>query len=426
VLLGRKSDILRRTKIYKERKFFIEQFIDFLENNEDYKAYTENNDRYKAFTECNSQLTLWSIKFFDTYNNKGINKLVKEISKLSKDKYDVDLALRPKKFKDLNYLDLQYDHTSSTFLAKLKLFNDKFIREISASFAQINNNQIVVEYDINFNKIMNDQMLFDFVKKNKGILYRKNFVSYYNFSQITDHNDFDNIYHVFEELVESTFQAKLFEVFELNFGKRYKLPSCLITNYPEGLFTKEYLRDVFLCETYEINDGEQYLIIDKTSQEGLKMELCFSGKFYQPFSFTTFISRYRMNLYYLLFDKIESYLLNQKMNKYFSESKNSISSRDYKWLVNKIRAINDNKLLMNYERNYKKEPEKWKVFYNGKETENSLSNNSYVIKYETIYNDCLEHIKIIYGLQKENLIIYIASFTLLASLIGIFATIFVK
>jgi len=38
----------------------------------------------------------------------------------------------------------------------------------------------------------------------------------------------------------------------------------------------------------------------------------------------------------------------------------------------------------------------------------------------------LEHIKIIYGLQKENLIIYIASFTLLASLIGIFATIFVK
>lgn len=31
------------------------------------------------------------------------------------------------------------------------------------------------------------------------------------------------------------------------------------------------------------------------------------------------------------------------MNKYFNGAKDKISSKDYKWLINKIRGINDNK-----------------------------------------------------------------------------------
>jgi len=417
---------LKKTYFFKKRKIFIDQLIDVLEKNKDYKAFVKTNKRYKEMMERSDQLTIWGITFFDTYDNKGINKLVKGISKLNKGKYDVDLTLIPKRFKDLNYLNLQYDHTSTASLAKVKFLDDMYIREITASFAQINNNQVVVEYNIDFNKIMNNKMLLDFIKNNKDILYGKNFVAYYDFDQITDPKNFDSIYWIFENLVKSAFQAKLLEVLKLNFGKKYKLPFCVIINYPEGLYNKEYFRDVFLCETYEINDGEQYLIIDKTSQEGLRMELYFSGNSHIPLSFTQFISRYRMNFYYLLFDNIESYVLNQKMNKYFNESKNSISSKDYKWLINKIRAINDNKLLRNYEKIYKKELKEWKAFYGGKKTELAFSNDSYIKKYETIYNECLEHLKIVYALQKENLIINIISLTLIATLIGIFITIFIK
>jgi len=417
---------LKKTIFYKKRKIFIDQLIDVLEKNKDYKAFVKTDKRYKEMMERSDQLTVWGITFFDTYDNKGINKLVKGISKLNKGKYDVDLTLIPKRFKDLNYLNLQYDHTSTASLAKVKFLDDMYIREITASFAQINNNQVVVEYNIDFNKIMNNKMLLDFIKNNKDILYGKNFVAYYDFDQITDPKKFDSIYWIFENLVKSAFQAKLLEVLKLNFGKKYKLPFCVIINYPEGLYNKEYFRDVFLCETYEINDGEQNLIIDKTSQEGLRMELYFSGNSHIPLSFTQFISRYRMNFYYLLFDNIESYVLNQKMNKYFNESKNSISSKDYKWLINKIRAINDNKLLRNYEKIYKKELKEWKAFYGGKKTELAFSNDSYIKKYETIYNECLEHLKIVYALQKENLIINIISLTLIATLIGIFITIFIK
>ena len=425
-LSERWGSVLKKTIFFKKRKIFIDQIIDILEKNEDYKAFVKTDERYKEMMEHNNQLTIWGITFFDTYDNKGMNKLVKGISKLNKDKYNVDLTLRPKRFKDLNYLNLQYDHTSAASLANVKLLDDIFIREITASFAQINNNQVIVEYKIYFNKIMNNKILLDFIKNNKDILYRKNFIGYYDLEQIIDSKNFSDIYRMFEELVKSTFQAKLLEAIKLNFGKKYKLPSCLIINYPDGLYNKEYFRDVFLRETYEINDGEQYLIIDIISQEGLEMELYFSGNSYKPLSFTQLIRNYRMNFYYLLFDKIESYLLNQKMNKYFNESKNSISSKDYKWLVNKIRAINDNRLLRNYEKTYKKELKEWKAFYGGKETELAFSNNSYIKKYETIYNECLEHVKIVYVLQKENLIINIAFLTLIATLIGIVITIFIR
>ena len=417
---------MKKTYFFKKRKIFIDHIIDILEKNEDYKAFLKTDKSYKEMVEQNNQLTFQEITFFDAYDNKGMNKLVKGISKLDKDKYNVDLTLRPKRLKDLNYLGLQYDYTSTTLLAKVKLLDDIFIREIMASFAQINNNQVVVVYHIYFNKIMNNKVLLDFIKNNKDILYRKDFIGYYDLDRIIDSKNFSVIYGMFEELAKSAFQAKLSEVIELNFGKKYKLPSCSTINYPEGLYNKEYFRDVFLCETYEINDGEQNLIIDKTSQEGLRMELYFSGNSHIPLSFTQFISRYRMNFYYLLFDNIESYVLNQKMNKYFNESKNSISSKDYKWLINKIRAINDNKLLRNYEKTYKKELKEWKAFYGGKKTELAFSNDSYIKKYETIYNECLEHLKIVYALQKENLIINITSFTLLATLIGIFITILIR
>lgn len=166
------------------------------------------------------------------------------------------------------------------------------------------------------------------------------------------------------------------------------------------------------------------MIINKTSHEGLGMELNFSGNSYKPLSFINFISDYRMNLYYFLFDRIESYELNQKINKYFNESKNSISLKDYKWLINKIRSINDNKLHMNYEKTYRRELNEWKVFYGGKERKLDFTDNLYIKKFETIYTECLEHIKIVYALQRENLIITIASLTLIATLIGIGITIF--
>ena len=199
---------------------FIDQFIDFLESNKAYKSYKEN-EQNKKFNDDISTLTYWSIIFFDVYNNKELNSLVKSISKLDKHKYQVDLTLIPKKSKDLNYLKLQYDYTSITSLAKVKLLDDQFIEMIISSFTQINNNQVIIEYDLRFKKIMKNESLIEFIKSNKKDLYEKKFIDYYDLDKIIKSKSFSSIFRIFEKLFKSTFQAKLMEVIPLNKGKRY-------------------------------------------------------------------------------------------------------------------------------------------------------------------------------------------------------------
>ncbi|MED1794988.1 hypothetical protein P4V54_20135 [Brevibacillus nitrificans] len=403
-----------------KRRAYINYLLDTL-GSEDYKHFIESNEQYKTFIEQKKQLSIWEVKFFDTFENKEMNHLVKGISKLNKSEYDVELYLRPKNYKDLNYLRLQYDYTSVALLAKVKPLNDDFIREITLGYTQINNNQIVIEFTIEFKKIMDEKLLISFIETNKDKLYNMNFVNYYG---IEASKNFHDIYRQYKELLKATYQAKLSSIFNLNFGNEYELPSCVIINYPEKLFSKDAFKDVFLCETYEIRNGEQYMIIDITSREGLEMEIFFSGRFYSPISFLSIISKFRMNLYYFLFNGIENAELNRRINKYFNESKTRISSKDYKWLVNKIRAINDNKLHMNRANELNSEVKEWKVYYRGEERELEFSKNSYSNKYEIIYTECLEHIKIINSLRNESLVIKVASWSLIASLIGVGLTLF--
>jgi hypothetical protein len=272
-------------------------------------------------------------------------------------------------------------------------------------------------------KIFKNKNLIEFIKANKKILHEKKFIDYCDLNEIIKSKSFSSIFRIFEKLLKSTFQAKLMEVVPLNRGKRYNLPSCLVINYPKDLYSRVDFQNAFLKDIYEINGGEQFLLSDVTTDEGLDMELYFSGTSFKSISFTNLISTYRMNFYYFLFSKIEKIEMNYKLNKYFNESKKNISSADYKWLINRIRAISDNKLHTNYKKSYKINNTDWKLYYGGEEKKLDFIDNTYINKFESIYSKCLEHIQIIYSLQKENLIINIASITLIVALIGIIVTV---
>ncbi|MBN8237294.1 hypothetical protein JF544_18785 [Halobacillus kuroshimensis] len=342
--------------------------------------------------------------------------------KLNKDKYKVKSFLRPKRIKKLNYLSLQYHQSSISSLSEVHFLKDKYIQKIKASFTQINNNQAIVQFDMTFNKIMDYEMLIDFIKVNKQALYNKSYVDFYDKDNVLGYRD---VYRQLDKLETSTFQAKLNEVVNLPYGRTYNLPHLSVIRYPEEIFSKESLKNFFLCKTFEINNGEQHLIADITSREGLKMGLYFSGKYYRPIPFTHIISNYRMDFYYFLFERLENYELNRRLNKYLVQSKKTVSLKDYKWLVNKVRSINDNKLHMNYEP-FQDSLKDWKAFVDGEEDEIEFTKNLYTKKYETIYNELIEHMKIVYSLQKENLIINIGILTLIATITGIIITIFLS
>ena len=414
---------MRKRQYKKQREKYINQLIDIIENSSEYQDYIKSDERYRKWIESKASLKIWGFTLWDTYDNKTMNKLIKRLSKLNKEKYDVDLSYRPKRIKDLNYFTLQYAGSGVSSLATIKFLDDKFIREVTTAFTQVNNNQAVVEFKISFNKIMDDTMFLEFIKENKKDLFNKSFIGYYNLENTKTTIGYSEIYRMFDELVVLAVQSKLMEIAELNYGLIYKLPSLRVVNFPQNVYGNELFRDVFLSKTYEIRNGEQYLIADMTGNEGLEMELYFTGNTYSPLTFTNILSSYRMDFYYFLFDRIEQFELNQKMNKYFNESKDKISSKDYKWLVNKIRSINDNKLHMNYDKSDRGGLKDWKAYYGGEEIELGFTNKEGIKKYETIYTECLEHIKILYSVGKENLIIKLALMTLIATVGGIVITI---
>lgn len=414
---------MKNRKYQELRRNYINDLIDTIENDTEYQNFIDTNKNYRDFIEGKQKLRVWKSTLYDIFDNKGMNKLIKKFAKLPPEKYEVSLIYRAKKFKDLNYYSLQYEHSSISSIGEIKFLNDKYIKGISASFTQVNNNQAVVEFNINFNKIMDNKMLLDFIKDNKEQLINKRFIGYYNLRKNSDSIHYSDIYRQFEELVRMSLQAKLMEIAELSYGLNYQLPFMMTINYPKDYYDKESFKNVFLNNTYEIRNGEQYLITDNTNHEGLQMDLCFSGDSLSRLSLLNMLSTYRMDFYYFLFDGIEQIELNKRLNRYFNESKNNITSKDYKWLVNKIRAINDNKLHLSYDKSTRIAVEEWKAFYDGKEIELYFANRKYVKKYETIYTECLEHIKVLYAVGKENLIINVATLTLVATLIGIMLTV---
>lgn len=416
---------MNKKQYKKHRKKYIEQLIDIIENSQGYQDYINKDERYREYVEGKNLLKTWGFTILDTYKNRDMNKLIKGFSKLSKEKYKVDLLYRPKRIRDLNYFSLQYAGAGVSSLATINFLDDSFVREVKAVFTQVNNNQAVVEFHISFNRSMDNLMFLEFIKENRNALFDKRFIGYYNFEKEGQSIGYSDTYRKFDELVGLAVQSKLMEIAELNYGMNYKLPSLRVINYPRDVTEDESFKDVFLHKTYKLSNGDrgQYLITDVTSQEGLEMKLYFTGNSYSSLSFTTILSSYRMDFYYFLFDRIEEFELNQRMNKYFNESRDKISSKDYKWLVNKIRAINDNKLHMNYDQSHRTEVRDWKAYYGGEETELGFTKQEGIKKYETIYNECLEYIKVLYSVGKENLIINLALMTLIATVLGVAITI---
>lgn len=274
--------LLRRRKLHNLQEEFINKFLETIENNEEYLEFI---NRHKPELLSNCDIAIREVKFFDVFNNTQLNNLIKGISNLNKEKYSIDLSLMSKKYKDLNYLIIQYDNSSTRSLCEVTFKDDLFINNVRAGFTQINNNQAVVEFSISFKEIMTHNLWIDFIKENKELLYGKKFFGYYNIGEMIKSAHFALIYNSISKVIDAALQAKLLSVFSLNFGNEYTLPQYNAIHVPQEHFKKEYFDNMFLCRTYEINN--KYLIVDITSDEGLKMDLYFSGLYSSINFFTT-------------------------------------------------------------------------------------------------------------------------------------------
>ena len=416
---------MHKAKIRKLKTKFINDLFSIYHSKE-YHEYISKNSDYKKHIEKNNKIKYWSIHFYDLVNNDKMNSIVRKISKLDKNKFERELHYRSHKWKTLNYFRLEYDSSGSSLIGKIKFICDNYVNQATISFSQINNNEAIVEYHLNFNKIIEYSDIVNFIYENKRLFLKYNFTSFYNLDNIINDKFYNQINHILLNTFTETLQCKLAEVTCLGIGKNYTLPSTTIKNFPKALYSDDEFKNIFLGSMIKPNYENQYLIYNYTQNYGLEMELFFYGKTYNPISFSNLISGLRMDFYYFLFDKIERTELNNKMNKYFGESNQKIHSKDYKWLVNKVRTIHDNQIHRNRDHSNIRELKEWKQYRDGEEVELDFIGSKYSEKYEVIYSECLSHLKTLYSLQKENLIIKLATWTLIIAILGILATIMIN
>ncbi|GAB1305446.1 hypothetical protein [Bacillus altitudinis] len=144
---------------------FLNKLFSIVDNNKEYLEFIKKKNQQLKNEEF---VHISKVQFYDVYDNTELNKLIRGIGNLNRCEYAVELFLNYKKKRELNYLKMQYDYTSISNIGVVTLKNDLFVDKVTLAFTQINNNEVVVEFCINFKKIMNSDNWNEFIKDTKN------------------------------------------------------------------------------------------------------------------------------------------------------------------------------------------------------------------------------------------------------------------
>lgn len=320
----------------------------------------QSNDYYKntlsKLYDFDTETSLFSISFFDTVNNRELNKLIKKIHRLKKNKnYKIDVSYRAKNIKNINYIHPQFDYTGSGSVATIAFLNDYIFSRIEMSWSQINNDEAIIQYVVYLKKVITSfETIHNFIIKNYKMLKHSVFTPFYfdiKFFKREQTQCIDTELKYFRVIV----QSKLKKFAYSHNLKRYLLP--IKFTY---LFNKKttnimkYIKSPLLEESFIIDDDHYFIINNLEEIEGAEINEFIFKKSFNPIDFVHIFSQLRMPLYYKLFYNIEKYELEKRITKYLNSNKIIINFWDYKWLLNKNKRINEKRFYkLKYENKIK-------------------------------------------------------------------------
>lgn len=360
-----------------------------------------------------TKTSLFSISFYDTVNNKELNKLIKKIYQLKKNKmYKIDVSYRAKNIKNINYIHPQFDYTGGGSVATITFLNDNIFSRIEMSWSQINNDEAIIQYDVRLKKtITSFDIIHNFIIKNYKMLKHSKFTPFYfdiDFFKKDESQCINTELKYFRVII----QNKIKKLAYSHNLKKYLLPVKFTYLFKEKTTNvMKYIKSPFLEESFIIDD-EQYFIINNLEEyEGAEINEFIFKKSFNPIDFVHIFSQLRMPLYYKLFYNIEKYELEKRITKYLNSSKIMINFWDYKWLLNKNKRINEKRF---YKLKYEN---KIKCFSSPKGT---LLDYKLLNGIKNVYSENIDFIKNINSLN-YNIITFIISFVaLIVAIICIF------
>lgn len=293
--------------------------------------------------DLDSNMDLYSVSIYDVVNNNDVNKLVKKIYQLKRNKnYSVEISYKKKFIKDINYIRPEFDHTGHGIFAKIKFLNDSLISYIDMTWSQINNEEAIIEYEIHLKKRIDSfSIIHDYILENyKKLRKIKYSIFYFNIENFLN-DDSQNIQTEFKYF-RTILQQKISKVSTSNYSKKYLLPikfTYLIKNKTKKIM--KYIEKPFLEESF-IVDKDHYLILNTIEEfEGIEINEVIFKKRFNPINMVVMMSELKMPLYYRFFYNIEKQELEYKIGKYLNSKKIFVNIWNYKWLLNKKRRLDE-------------------------------------------------------------------------------------
>lgn len=325
---------------YKYKK--IKWFKDYKEKVLNLKHCYYNKSLMEIF-DLDSNMDLYSVSIYDVVNNNDVNKLVKKIYQLKRNKnYSVEISYKKKFIKDINYIRPEFDHTGHGIFAKIKFLNDSLISYIDMTWSQINNEEAIIEYEIHLKKCIDSfSIIHDYILENyKKLRKIKYSIFYFNIENFLN-DDSQNIQTEFKYF-RTILQQKISKVSTSNYSKKYLLPikfTYLIKNKTKKIM--KYIEKPFLEESF-IVDKDHYLILNTIEEfEGIEINEVIFKKRFNPINMVVMMSELKMPLYYRFFYNIEKQELEYKIGKYLNSKKIFVNIWNYKWLLNKKRRLDE-------------------------------------------------------------------------------------
>jgi hypothetical protein len=414
-------NVISRIKFNFKKNKFIKKYLNYLEEKtSDYIQFIKDSDEEEV-----NKIGLWCVEIYDVLDNKGFNKLVKRLFSLKNktSEYEVDIIYRKRSFFQLQYTRVELDYTSIGLVGRIKFKSNQYIREITITKTQINNNEFILCYSIHFKKlILSYEDLHDYVLDNIKLIKKSKNCTWYVNDDIFEQKDNKQILRLEFEWLRDWLQGIIEQLLYSKYGRFYRIP--ILYNY--NIFEKSEaaiseLKTPFLVKCFSDEKNEEFLHIESFNRyEGCHIDRYTFGKSLTESRFLEYFSRYGNEFYYYLFNNIENAEIERRLGRYFTSLKRKVDTKDQKWLINKIRALKERKVS----RPYKEDSDIWINYFEGKKTEEKFINYPYYQdKFLEIYEQYFDYIKSINSLSYDLIILWVSGLALIATLIGIWITI---
>ena len=396
-----------KTKKYQEsiktlrKKTSEEKYLYFL------KHY-DKKDRLKT--------VVYQITVYDKLDNHGMNLLMRKIHKLKKIKtYNVNAYYRKPGRKELDYVYGNLDGWSYFSIAEITPNTSKWLSRIDISGTNLTNSEILLQYTFHLKKpISSYKIMHQFVSEHE--LHFTKYSFHFVFSRMSDLN-YANYLDQEEHCFYDYFQDLLCELFYSELGVKYPLPMevcCQLRKYNNKI--ERILAHAILTSTYKRNN--EYILIKNYGDRFYALNYFYGSHYTEKHLFKLF-SEFSVEMYYKAFRSIENAELELKMRKYLNSRKKSVSAKDMKWIINKLRGIEEKEGLLNRELKEKNNPE-WKKYDQKKWINEDIINGSTVSShFKDLYKRNLDYLQAISTTRDNKIIYFITIISLIVAFVGL-------